>query len=481
MQLTLNTVGLMCGGDLSANADPDLIIRDVVIDSREAKPGSLFVAIIGENLDGHDYVEAAFANGASAALVHLRYAGRNAQPLTPEERRASTRIPRGVIYVEDTVKALGLLARSYRQQFNIPIVGITGSNGKTTTKEMLKSICNQEFGEQHVLATAGNLNNHLGLPLTLLKLNDEHKVAIIEMGMNHAGELDYLTNIAKPTIAVVGNVMLAHAGFFNDINDIAKAKGEIYHGLVDDGIACVNLTVVEHDMWLQDLHNKKVKVVPYGTEQSGYYIQSDINMDSSLPHESDRQNDNAHNAFTLVTPLGSAKIELQILGKHNQSNALTAATLAINMGCSLKSIIVGLSMYTGYKGRLERKKAFNGALIIDDTYNANPESVKAAILAIQNLPKPHWFIFADLKELGKFANDAHKEIGEFAATHGIDLLLTYGELANTAGDMFTGEQLHFKTREDIVEYCLHNLPAPATLLLKGSNSMGLDKVVAGLM
>ena len=445
MHLSLKEVANMCGGRLSLDSNPSQLIENVVIDSREVVPGTLFVAIKGEKQDGHDYVATCFTQGAVAALIST----------------GETINQPNLIHVDDTVKALGLLAHNYRLKFNIPVVGITGSNGKTTVKEMLKSICEREFGEQHVLATSGNLNNHLGMPLTLLKLNKQHKVAIIEMGMNHAGELANLSALAKPTIAVVNNVMLAHAGFFADLSDIAKAKGEIYSGLGTDGIACINLTSPYIDLWR--LH--RGQTIGFASPDSICYL----------------SNSGLNGEIVLTTSAGKIKTTLQVLGEHNKANAVTAATLALLLKCHLDNISLGLASYTGYKGRLEKKTAFNGALIIDDSYNANPDSVKAAILAISQLPKPHWFIFADLRELGKFTDAAHEEIGIFAANNGIDCLLTVGVFTKTTDSVFKGNKMHFESNQDIVEYCKQYLPAESTLLVKGSNSMNLTQVVAKLV
>lgn len=452
MNLKLSDICQMCNGKLSNGSNHDLIIMNTVIDSRLIVDNTLFIAIKGENNDGHAYVTQALANSMAAAIVN---------------KECELDIP-NLIYVDDTVLALGLIAEKYRKIFNIPVIAITGSNGKTTVKEMLKSICTNKFGKDHILATSGNLNNHLGVPLTLLEITDNHQVAIIEMGMNHSGELDYLSKMASPTVAVVNNVMLAHAGFFNGLTDIARAKGEIYNGLISSGTAYINVDIPEHLIWLPELEEKNVNCIKYGDENSNYYLKSDADKEAT-------------NKFVISTPDGDVNIILQILGEHNQKNALTACVLALQIGCSLNDIKCGLESYEGYKGRLEKKKAFNGALIIDDSYNANPDSVKAAINAISNLPRPHWFIFADLKELGKFEVNSHEDIGKYAANNGIDLLITYGNLAQMAAGKFTGQSLSFDKMEDMVKYCLKNLPSTGTLLVKGSNSMKLTNVVKELI
>ena len=452
MNLTLQEIALMSGGTLSVGSDLSLLIDNVVIDSRIAKDNSLLVAIKGGKSDGHDFIANAVAKFKVGALVDKSYY---------ESTLSSTKVLPNLILVDDTIKALGLLAKNYRETLTIPIVGITGSNGKTTVKEMLNLICESEFGVGNVLATEGNLNNHIGMPLTILKIKPKHKVAIIEMGMNHSGELTYLSNIAKPNIATINNIMLAHAGNFNDLEDIATAKGEIFSGLMDDGVAYINQSSPYQDLW----QNHPGKNIYFGKPGSICYIKySDTGS-----------------KFTLDGVLGEINCELKVLGEHNKLNAMTASALAIALHCSSKNIQQVLNNYKGYKGRLERKEAFNGALIIDDSYNANPDSVKVAILSIKDLPKPHWFVFADLGELGKFSKDSHAEIANFATQNGIDCLLSYGEDSKITHSVFKGTKMHFTSIEDIVKYCYEHLPKSATLLIKGSNSMNLASFVSKIV
>lgn len=487
MDLTLAQIATMCGGTLSAASNPELIVESVVIDSRHVGRGSLFVAIKGERHDGHGFIDEVFNDGAACALV--------SQPLNYPN----------LIYVQDTIKGLGLLAYNYRKMFNIPVVAITGSNGKTTVKEMLNSICVKEYGIQHVLATVGNLNNHIGVPLTLLKLKQQHKVAIVEMGMNHAGEIDYLSKMACPTIAVVNNAMFAHAGFFNDLTDIAKAKGEIYNGLANNGIALINWLSPFAQLWSNQLNstqpqnnefiNDKLTNGEVTNEElineelinskllknktRGGICQVDFGIEGTSCYL--KHTGVAGELLISTTSLGDICCTLKVLGEHNKLNAVTAVALASTLGCSKESIIYGLESYTGQKGRLEQKTAFNGAIIIDDSYNANPDSVKAAILAIKNLPKPHWFIFADLKEQGKFTQAVHEDIASFSKHNEIDCLITIGENSKITHDLFDGAKRHFINNQDIVEYCRQNLPKNATLLIKGSNSMGLGSIVEQLI
>ncbi|HCY38321.1 MAG TPA: UDP-N-acetylmuramoyl-tripeptide--D-alanyl-D-alanine ligase [Neisseriales bacterium] len=445
-QLTGEELIKLSGGIAANQFNFTQSVTKVTLDSRKTALGKcLFVAIRGENNDGHDYVRQVVSNPTNFALVALDF---------------SEDLP-NLIRVADTTLGLGSLAANYRQLFDIPVVAITGSNGKTTVKEMLRSVCQSYFGVDQVLATGGNLNNHWGMPLTLLELETKHSVAIIEIGMNHSGELNYLTHLAKPTVAVVNNVMFAHAGHFTSLAEIAAAKGEIYHGLDATGVACVDSSSQFSQKWL--CNDIKSKIFSYGSPATQCFIKT-LSAEHAL----------------YQTPEGELMVQLKVLGAHNYYNALTVIALALNLGCSLAAIKLGLENYAGYKGRLERKSAFNGALIIDDTYNANPDSVKAALAAIQNLPQPHWFIFADLKELGEHELEFHREIGEAANLSGVEHLITVGKLAKHAAQFFTGDKINFENNADVVKYCLSCLPPKATLLIKGSNSMNLAEVASQL-
>ena len=462
-QTSLAQLATWCNGDLSTGSNPNLMLDLVVL------ANTLFVAIKGENHDGHDFVSDILQNIANTAALVSDDCGLT-QP--------------NIIYVPDTVIALGQIAGKYRDQFAtglyptdsqnqeikpqnlLSIVALTGSHGKTTVKEMLRYICASEFGSEHVLATEGNLNNHLGVPLMLLRLEPKHRVAIIEMGMNHAGEIEYLSKMTKPNIALINNIHLAHAGFFTGLEDIARAKGEIFSGLQSGGIACVNTTSNFEPMWLEYLHSRNdISIFQYGSTNTRCYLV-----------------DNADKSWTKINYASDEiRLQLKVIGHHNKNNAVSAAAIAYNLGCGVNSVTSGLSQCPGYKRRLEPKIAFNGALIIDDTYNAGPASVKAAIDAIGEFSHPHWVIFADLKELGEFEIDIHKEMAKYMQESGVDVLLTVGELAKITHDIFHGNKMHFVSNQDAVQYCMQNLPANATLLVKGSNSMNLDEVVNALI
>ena len=415
-------------------------------------PQSLFVAIVGDNNNGHNFIQSSFDNGANSAIVNHTH---------------DVMYPNCII-VEDTTLALGLLAKNYRNTFtNIPIVAITGSNGKTTIKEMLKKVCEVEFGEEHVLASKNSFNNQWGVPLTILQIRPTHKVVILEMGMNHHGELHYLSEIAHPTIATVNNVLLSHVGFFKDLTDIAHAKGEIYDGIHGDNVALINTQVPYHTMWVANLRQRNCKMVRFGSDGELCYLQN-VDDDGNI---------------NIMTKNGEVKFKLNVLGDHNIYNSVTVLALSILIGCSISSIESGLKQYTPYSHRMEKFSAFNGAIIIDDSYNGNPDSVKSAILAVAKLPKPLWMVFGDLGELGAYTESEHIKLGEFMHSHHVDNLLTIGQYTLLTGNKYiecTGDinsWCHFESIDNIVQYCKSNLPENATLLVKGSNSMQLWQVV----
>jgi UDP-N-acetylmuramoyl-tripeptide--D-alanyl-D-alanine ligase len=437
----------MCDGSIVG--DKDIIIDAIVIDSRKAQLGKIFIAIMGEVNDGHDFIVDALKNGTNTIIVEEKY----------------TDFAPGITYiiVKNTTKALGDIAHHYRMMFSIPVIGITGSNGKTTVKEMLKSICTVKYGESCVLASKDSLNNHWGVPLTLLELKKEHKVAIIEMGMNHFGELTYLSNLAVPTIAVINNVSTAHIGNFSCIDDIAKAKGEIYSGIFENGVALINANSKYSKYWSSLIKNPKINIEYFANHESKCYIKS-IDNNVSLLNINDDE----------------VEIKLNVLGEHNHQNALTAIAISSLMNIEINSIVSGLSNYYGYKSRLEIKKGFNGITIVDDSYNANPDSVKSAILAIKNLPKPHWFILGSLNELGVFSVDKHHEIGLFAKENEIDKLITIGHDTIYAIQSFGVNALYFDSKEKIIDYCKSNLPSNGVLLIKASNSLKLWEIANAL-
>jgi UDP-N-acetylmuramoyl-tripeptide--D-alanyl-D-alanine ligase len=344
--LTLSSVALMLGG---AHTGRDVEFTSVGTDSRAIIPGMLFVALAGARFDGHDHVESALNQGASCALVSADWAAAHAH------------LP--LVGVPDTRRALGLLAMHWRARFKMPVLGITGSNGKTTVKEMCAAILRAEFGQHGVLATAGNLNNEIGLPLTLLKLHAPHRAAVIEMGMNHAGEIATLTHIAQPTVALVNNAQRAHLEGLGSIAEIARAKGEIFTGLNQNGVAVINADDAHADLWRE--MNRGRSIVSFG-----FAAQADV--------RGAWQANGLGGLLKLVTPLGAAALQLPVPGEHNGRNALAAAATCIAAGMPLAPIMRGLEHFDNVDGRLQRKPGHGGATVIDDSYNANPRAARPA-------------------------------------------------------------------------------------------------------
>jgi len=367
------------------------------------------------------------------------------------------------LVVKDTRLALGDLAAYWRAKFEIPVVAITGSNGKTTVKEMLAAILKVAAGnDESVLATQGNLNNDIGLPMTMLNLDKQHRYAVLEMGMNHTGELSYLTGLAKPSIALVNNAGTAHIGELGSLEAIANAKGEIFEGLVDGGTAVINADDVFAGLWksLASNHHQ----VTFGLK-----AKADVTARYEL-HE-------ASSAVELITPKGTANFSLPAPGVHNVSNALAAASAALALNVSLEKIATGLSQFAGVKGRLQVKEGFAGAKVIDDTYNANPMSMKAAIDVLKASAGERVFVMGDMAELGADAASMHAEIGAYAKTAGIEKFFALGALTKNAVIAFGENAAHFETLDTLVESLKSMMNAQATLLVKGSRSMRMERVV----
>jgi UDP-N-acetylmuramoyl-tripeptide--D-alanyl-D-alanine ligase len=429
---------------------PDVKFLRVTTDSRQVEKGDLFVALKGDRFDGHGFVASALAQGAAAALVsadsHLG--------------GADAGLP--LLVVDDTRLGLGRLAAAWRQRFACPLVAITGSNGKTTVKEMLSAILAAQAGAaDKVLATQGNLNNDIGMPLTLLRLRDTHRYAVIEMGMNHVGEIDYLTRIARPDVALVNNAAPAHIGNLGSLETIARAKGEIYAGLTEKGTAIVNADDAFADYW-QGL-NPGRRVIRFGLR--GGDVSADCRMDA------------AGSTLTLRTPLGGAEVRLALPGEHNALNALAATAAAIACGTRLESVVQGLSGFAGVKGRLQKKPALHGATLIDDSYNANPASVQAAIAVLARQGGKRILVLGDMGELGDQAESLHRETGAAAKAAGIDALLALGDMSRFTVEAFGPGAMHFEFIEGLLAELENRLGPDVTVLVKGSRFMQMERVV----
>ena len=423
----------------------------VTTDSRDIRPGDLFVGIRGERFDGQAFAAQALAAGAVAAMVSdvPRNAGPGAR----------------LLVVADTRLALGQLAAYWRARFAMPLVAITGSNGKTTVKEMLAAILRQSAGERGVLATAGNFNNDIGMPLTLLQLRAQHRYAVVEMGMNHLGEIAYLTRLAKPTTALINNAGTAHIGELGSAEAVARAKGEIFEGLDMAGTAIINSDDAFADFWR-------------GLAKSRRMV--DFGLDKRAAVSARYELADAGSLVTIVTPESQFVATLNVPGLHNVGNALAAAAAAYALGIEPEAIAAGVAAYRGLKGRLQRKRLPSGASLIDDTYNANPESMKAAIAVLAAHPGRKVFVMGDMGELGDTAAAMHAAIGVFAKRAGVERLFALGDLSTKAVRAFGDGGAHFATMEDLVAAIAGVLGRETALLIKGSRFMRMERVVEAL-
>jgi UDP-N-acetylmuramoyl-tripeptide--D-alanyl-D-alanine ligase len=369
-----------------------------------------------------------------------------------------------ILIVEDTRVALGKLAGAWRSHFNIPLVAITGSNGKTTVKEMLAAILATAAGSpEGVLATQGNFNNDIGMPLTLLKLRARHLYAVIEMGMNHPGEIDYLTHIARPDVALVNNAAGAHLQGLGTLENVARAKGEIFSGLAGTGTAIINADDAHAALWrtLADKH----RVFNFG-------------MEHAAEVKGKWQAKGYGGVLDVHTPAGNMHIELQVPGEHNARNALAAATAALALQIPLATITKALEGFGGVAGRLQRKQTLQGAILIDDTYNANPASMKAALEVLAQAEGKRIFVLGDMGELGEDAARFHREIGIAARELGIENLFALGTLSAEAVREFGAGAQHFEDIEKLNAELDNKLDAQTTVLIKGSRFMKMERVVA---
>jgi UDP-N-acetylmuramoyl-tripeptide--D-alanyl-D-alanine ligase len=437
-----------------AHQGTDAEFNAVGTDSRAVTPGMLFVALKGERFDGHDYVREVLAKGAVGAMVEQAFAVAN--PGLP------------LLAVYDTRLALGQLAAAWRARFAIPLIGITGSNGKTTVKEMCAAILRAHFGgaAENVLATQGNLNNDIGLPLTLLGLRAAHRAAVIEMGMNHPGEIDYLTRIAVPGVALVNNAQRAHLEGLGTVQDVALAKGEIFAGLTADGVAVFNADDVQCGIW-HELSRER-RQVRFGLDHP-----SEV-RGSFMPH-------GLGGDLRLETPAGDLTLALAVSGRHNARNACAAAAATLAAGATLAAVKQGLEAFTGVKGRLQRRPGRSGSLVVDDSYNANPDSMRAAIDVLASVPGKRIFIMGDMGEAGAAAGQVHDEIGGYAKSHGIDRLFCLGGLSLAAARNFGEGGHHFERIEDLLKALPGELDAQTTVLVKGSRFMKMERVVDALV
>jgi UDP-N-acetylmuramoyl-tripeptide--D-alanyl-D-alanine ligase len=425
----------------------DRVFDSVSTDTRTLAPKALFVALKGERFDGHDFLAQAAQKQVAGALVN-------------DARKLPAGLP--VLVAEDTRLALGRLAAYWRRKFSAPLVALTGSNGKTTVKEMLASILRAATADDAVLATRGNLNNDIGVPLTLLELGSGHRYAVVEMGMNHAGEIRYLTRLAAPDVALINNAGPAHLEFFGSVEAIARAKGEIFEGLQPGGTAVINADDPFSGLWRTLAGGRPV--IDFGLSRPAA-----VSARYALRH--------LESEIVVRTPRGEAQAVLKAPGLHNVRNAVAASAAAAALEVPAPAIARGLAGYAGIKGRLQPKAAVNGATLIDDTYNANPESVRAAIAVLAQAPGARLLVLGDMGELGAGAAQLHAEIGAAARESGIQRLFTLGELAAHAARAFGAGGRAFTRIEDLLAEIEIALTPGATVLVKGSRFMQMERVV----
>jgi UDP-N-acetylmuramoyl-tripeptide--D-alanyl-D-alanine ligase len=420
--------------------DPE--IRSIVSDSRKVGDGALFAALPGERVDGHDFAPGAIEAGAAALLV---------------SRRLDVDAPQ--LVVDDVLVALGRIARRVRQMIDPVIVGITGSNGKTTVKEMLASILRLDG---RVLATEGNYNNELGLPLTLFRLQPKHRYAVLEMGASKTGDIAYLADIARPDVGLVNNIAPAHLEGFGSIEGVARTKGEMYAALPESGCAVMNADEPWLDLWRE--LNRAGTVLTFGAAAD-----ADVRVEETAA------------GCRLVTTAGAFDVALPLPGRHNHMNAAAATAAALALDIDMDIIRRGLERVVPVPGRLNLLHTTAGWTVIDDSYNANPASLYSALQVLASLPGEPWLVLGDMKELGAGSRKMHREVGENAAVMGVRRLFAIGEMAADAVDAFGPGGSHFANKQELAAALRREIHAGVNCLVKGSRSMGMEDVVEALV
>jgi UDP-N-acetylmuramoyl-tripeptide--D-alanyl-D-alanine ligase len=423
--------------------DGAVALERVHTDSRTLQPGDLFVALQGERFDANDFLAQAQAQGAAAAIAHRG------------------RLPAGLsgLEVDDAKLALGQLAAAWRARFTLPLVAVTGSNGKTTVTQMVASIL-RAWQPDATLATQGNFNNDIGLPLTLLRLNPSHRVGVIELGMNHPGEIGYLAQIARPTVALVNNAQREHQEFMATVEAVALENGSVFAGLGATGVAVYPADEEFTALWAGLAGSRAALTFGAGSD-------ADVGLAGSEWQQ-------GHWQVGATTPAGPLAYQLHIAGRHNVRNSLAAVACALAAGAPLAAIAQGLASFEPVKGRsraLEVQRPEGRLTLVDDTYNANPDSVRAAIDVLAELPGPRLLVLGDMGEVGDQGPQFHREVGDYARERGIDALYTLGDQAAAMGGH------HFADIAALNAAVLAQLPRTASVLVKGSRFMKMERVV----
>lgn len=429
----------------------DLPVTAVSIDTRTLIPGQLYLAIKGRNFDGNSFVDVAERAGAVAAIVH---------------EGVSATVPH--VIVSDTRLALAELAGAWRKRFPTTVVGITGSNGKTTVKEMIASILSVNG---NTLYTQGNLNNDIGVPLTLLRLNEHYRYAVIEMGANHPGEIAYSCHYVDPDAAVITNVGPAHIEGFGSVDGVAKAKGEIVEGLRTDAVAVLNRDDRYFDYWCSIAGDRKIQAFGMDARATvrATAIETGI-VDGAFS-----------TLFELITEQSVLTIKMKLAGHHNVMNALAAAAVCLAVGVDTQAIKQGLEAVMPVTGRLQPLIGRLGNVVIDDTYNANSASLKAALDVLNQCPGKHWLVLGAFGELGSESAEIHKQIGEQIRLSGVKRLLAVGADARYTAEAFGMGADFYSSQDDLIKTLDKELTGSETILVKGSRSQRMEKVVATLV
>ena len=450
--MTLKKIQEITGAVLyGADSAFSCTVRGVNTDSRTIKHGELFIALKGDNYDAHDFILSAHDRGAVAYLLDHKI----------EQVKPS-------LIVKDTRIAFGQIAQAWRNKFNYPVVAVTGSNGKTTVKEMLFSILSQQSkisGTKGVLATKGNFNNDIGVPITLNRMKSCHDSAVIEMGANHLGEISYLTQLVNPDVAVITNAAAAHLEGFGSLEGVAKAKGEIFEGLHNHGTAIINYDDPNYAYWEECAGRNKI--ISFGENN---------NADISYVSKSSGQQDNN----LVIIKLKNNKqfdLHLPLLGKHNLMNALAAIAAAVALKVDVKVIKKALEAMQPVRGRLVSKKGVHDSIVIDDTYNANPASLAAAIEVISSFKGSHHVVLGDMGELGTDAITLHKLAAQTIKHGNVKYLYTIGEVSKSTSDEFGQGAQHFTTHQDLVDHLVKKIQPEDCILVKGSRAMQMGKIV----
>jgi UDP-N-acetylmuramoyl-tripeptide--D-alanyl-D-alanine ligase len=424
----------------------DAVFTGVGTDTRRLSRGELFVALQGPRFDGHNFLAEAIAVGAGGALL---------------SRSISTAIP--YVRVEDTRSALGRFAAFWRGQHDISLIAVTGSNGKTTVKEMIGAILASSGAG---CITRGNLNNDIGVPLTLLRMRARDRFAVIEMGMNHVGEIKYLSEVARPTIALITNAGEAHLEGLGSIEAVARAKGEIFAGLPPHGIAVLNADDAYYGMW---------ETMSLGRRRMSFGLHHHADVGAEFYPDGDGYR------IVLKTPEGNIEVRFSLLGEHNVLNALAASAAALAAGASLADIRSGLEQAKAVAGRMELKQGISGARVIDDTYNANPSSLTAALNVLKEYPGEKVLVLGDMAELGADTETFHLRAGERAHQIGIQRIFSLGHMSAMAVAGFGKGARHFSTDRALIDALIDCMHSEMTILVKGSRVMRMERVVDGIV